>query len=71
MTELKRKNKTSDAQKRAIKRYKEEKTDEIRANLPRGYGKKLTEIAVRRGTSKARVLKDAIDFAYDEILKNE
>lgn len=64
-------NKTSDAQKRAIKRYKAEKTDEIRANLPKGYAEKLHKIAEKAGTSKAQVLKNSIDMLYSEMFGNE
>lgn len=62
-----RKNKTSDAQLKANARYIAEKTDEIRARLPRGYGDKLNKIAEKAGTSKAQVLKKCIDMLYSEM----
>jgi len=64
-------NKISDARKRANSRYKAEKTDNIQANLPRGYGEKLHKIAEKAGTSKAQVLKNAIDMIYSEMFGNE
>lgn len=66
-----KKNKTSDAQLKANARYIAEKTDEIRARLPRGYGEKLNKIAEKAGTSKAQVLKNAIDMIYSEMFGNE
>lgn len=67
----KKSNKTSDAQLKASARYIAEKTDEIRARLPRGYGEKLNKIAEKQGTSKAQVLKNAIDMIYSEMFGNE
>lgn len=64
-------NKTSAAQRRAIARYKAEKTDNIQANLPKGYAEKLHKIAEKAGTSKAQVLKNAIDMIYSEMFGNE
>ena len=63
--------KTSTAQRRAIARYKAEKTDNIQANLPKGYAAKLHKIAEKAGTSKAQVLKNAIDMIYSEMFGNE
>lgn len=59
------------AKKRANERYIAEKTDGIRARLPRGYGEKLQKIADKAGTSKAQVLKNAIDMMYDKMIGNE
>lgn len=64
-------NKTSDAQLKASARYIAEKTDEVRARLPRGYGEKLHKIAEKAGISKAQVLKNAIDMIYSEMFGNE
>ena len=54
----------NDARKAANKRYIDEKTDEVRARLPRGYADKLNKIAELAGTSKAQALKNAIDTLY-------
>ena len=59
------------AKKRANERYIAEKTDMISARLPRGYGEKLHKIAEKAGTSKAQVLKKAIDIIYFEMFGNE
>lgn len=59
------------ARKRANSRYKAEKTDNIQANLPKGYGEKLHKIAEKAGTSKAQVLKNAIDMMYTEVCGDE
>lgn len=59
------------AKKRANERYIAEKTDTIRARLPRGYGEKLNKIAEKAGTSKAQVLKNCIDTAYREVFGDE
>ena len=67
----KKSNKTSDAQLKASARYIAEKTDEIRARLPRGYGEKLNKIAEKQGTSKAQAIKNAIDALYNELFGNE
>lgn len=67
----KKSNKTSDAQLKASARYIAEKTDEIRARLPRGYGEKLNKLAEKQGTSKAQALKKAIDTLYNELCGNE
>lgn len=64
-------NKTSDAQLKASARYIAEKTDCVRAYLPRGYGDKLNKIAEKQGTSKAQVLKNAIDMMYTEVCGDE
>lgn len=61
----------NDARKRANARYIAEKTDTIKAALPRGYGEKLHKIAEIQGTSKAQVLKNAIDTLYAEMFGNE
>lgn len=61
----------NDAKKRANERYITEKTDRIQAYLPKGYGEKLNKIAEKAGTSKAQVLKNAIDMIYSEMFGNE
>ncbi len=61
----------NDARKRANARYIAEKTDTIKAALPRGYGEKLHRIAEKAGTSKAQVLKNCIDMMYSEMFGNE
>lgn len=61
-------NKTSAAQIQASKRYIAEKTDTIQARLPRGYAAKLQTIAEKSGTSKAQVLKNAIDMMYSAVV---
>lgn len=59
------------AKKRANERYIAEKTDTIKAALPKGYGEKLHKIAEKAGTSKAQVLKNAIDLIYSEMFGSE
>lgn len=59
------------AQKRAHERYIAEKTTEVRAALPKEYAIKLNKIAEFQGTSKAQVLKNAIDMYYNKIIDNE
>ena len=54
----------SDAQKAATQRYIAEKTDCIRAYLPRGYAEKVNKLAEKHNTSKAQILKNAIDTLY-------
>lgn len=66
-----KKNKTSAAQLKASARYIAEKTDEIKARLPKGYGEKLHKIAEKAGISKAQVLKNCIDTAYREMFGDE
>lgn len=61
----------NDAKKRANERYIAEKTDRIQAYLPKGYGEKLNKISEKAGTSKAQVLKKAIDMIYFELFGNE
>ena len=63
----KKQNKTSAAKLAANQRYIDEKTDKIQANLPRGYTDKLNKIAELAGTSKAQVLKNCIDTAYNAL----
>lgn len=53
------------------RRYIDQKTDEIRANLPKGYKEKLEYIAQRMNTSKAGVLKMCIDRLYSEMQEGE
>lgn len=57
----------NDARKAANKRYIDEKTDLIKANLPRGYGDKLNKIAEKTGTSKAQAIKNSIDTLYNAL----
>ena len=52
------------------RRYIDQKTDEIRANLPKGYKEKLEYIAQRLNTSKAGVLKTLIEREFER-LKDE
>lgn len=52
-------------------RYIDEKTDFIAAHLPRGYKDKVNKIAESAGTSKAQVLKNAIDMLYNAVCKEE
>ena len=52
-------------------RYIAEKTDRIAAYLPRGYAAKVQKIAEKAGTSKAQVLKNAIDTLYIAMFDNE
>ena len=54
----------NDAKKAANARYIAEKTDVIKAALPRGYSEKVQAIAEKAGTSKAQALKTAIDALY-------
>ena len=54
----------NDAKKAANARYIAEKTDIIKAALPRGYSEKVQAIAEKAGTSKAQALKTAIDALY-------
>jgi hypothetical protein len=56
----------NDAKKAANARYIAEKTDLIKANLPKGYKKKLELLAVKLECSKAQVLKNAIDTLYSQ-----
>lgn len=59
------------AQKRAHERYIAEKTTEVRAALPKEYAIKLNKIAEFQNTSKAQVLKNAIDMLYSAVIENE
>ena len=59
------------AQKRAHERYIAEKTTEVRAALPKEYAIKLNKIAELQGTSKAQVLKNAIDMLYSAVIDNK
>lgn len=61
----------SDAQKAATQRYIAEKTDCIRAYLPRGYAEKVNKLAEKHNTSKAQILKNAIDMLYSVDFGNE
>lgn len=61
----------NDAQKAASKRYIAEKTDTIRAALPRGYAEKVNKLAEKHNTSKAQILKNAIDMLYNVDFGNE
>lgn len=57
----------AERQKEAKARYIAEKTDRITAYLPRGYSQKVQDIADAAGTSKAQVLRRAIDMLYDAV----
>lgn len=59
------------AQKRAHERYIAEKTTEVRAALPKEYAEKMNKLADQQGTSKAQVLKNAIDMYYNAIIGNK
>lgn len=61
----------AERQKEAKARYIAEKTDCIKAYLPKGYGEKLNKIAEKQGTSKAQVLKSMIDTTYSSEFDNE
>ena len=59
------------ARKAANSRYIAEKTETVQAHLPKGYNDKLNKIANQQGTSKAQVLKNAIDMYYNAVIGNE
>lgn len=61
----------NEAKKAANARYIAEKTDRIQAYLPVGYAEKVNKIAELQGTSKAQVLKNAIDMLYSAVIENE
>ena len=61
----------NEAKKAANARYIAEKTDRIQAYLPVGYAAKIAVIADQQGTSKAQVLKNAIDMYYNAVVGNE
>ena len=61
----------NEAKKAANARYIAEKTDRIQAYLPVGYAAKIAAIADQQGTSKAQVLKNAIDMLYSAVVGNE
>lgn len=61
----------AERQKAAKARYIAEKTDRIQAYLPVGYAEKLNKIAESQSTSKAQVLKNAIDMYYNAVIGNE
>lgn len=61
------KSKYTEKKKASNKRYIDEKTDIIRAALPRGYGDKLNKIAEKTGTSKAQAIKNSIDTLYSAL----
>ena len=58
----------NDARKSANARYIAEKTDRIQAYLPVGYAAKVQELAEKAGTSKAQILKNAIDMLYSAMM---
>ena len=60
-----------EARNAQIQRYKAEKTKEIRANLPPVYAEKLEYISKKMNISKAQVLKNCIDTAYNELREDE
>ena len=57
----------TDAHKRAIKRYYEEKTDNIQVRLPKGYGKKVADLATKLNISKAQTIKNAVDMYFSSV----
>lgn len=59
------------ARKAANSRYIAEKTETVQAHLPKGYNDKLNKIAELQGTSKAQVLKNAIDMLYNAVVDNK
>lgn len=61
----------NEAKKAANARYIAEKTDRIQAYLPVGYAAKIAAIADQQNTSKAQVLKNAIDMLYNAVVENE
>ena len=58
----------TDGQKASKARYIAEKTDRIQAYLPVGYAAKVQELAEKAGTSKAQILKKAIDMLYSAMM---
>lgn len=61
----------NEAKKAANARYIAEKTDRIQAYLPVGYAAKIAAIADQQNTSKAQVLKNAIDMYYNAVIDNK
>jgi hypothetical protein len=61
----------NEAKKAANARYIAEKTDRIQAYLPVGYASKIAAIADQQNTSKAQVLKNAIDMLYSAVIDNK
>lgn len=61
----------NEAKKAANARYIAEKTDRIQAYLPVGYASKIAAIANQQNTSKAQVLKNAIDMLYSAVIDNK
>lgn len=61
----------NEAKKAANARYIAEKTDRIQAYLPVGYAAKIATIADQQNTSKAQVLKNAIDMLYSAVIDNK
>lgn len=61
----------NEAKKAANARYIAEKTDRIQAYLPVGYAAKIAAIADQQNTSKAQVLKNAIDMLYSAVIDNK
>ena len=61
----------NEARKAANARYIAGKTTEVRAALPKEYAIKLNKIAESQNTSKAQVLKNAIDMYYNAVIGNE
>lgn len=56
----------AERQKTAKARYIAEKTDYIAAHLPTGYKEKVNKLAEKHNTSKAQILKNAIDTLYSK-----
>lgn len=61
----------NDARKAANARYIAEKTDRIQAYLPVGYAAKVQELAEKADTSKAQILKNAIDMLYSAMMDEQ
>lgn len=50
---------------------KQKYINKVRAALPKEYAIKLNKIAELQGTSKAQVLKNAIDMYYNTVIDNK
>lgn len=55
------------AQLERNKRYIDEKTEMIRAHLPKGYKDKLEYITKELNISRAQYIKNCIDTTYNEL----
>ena len=61
----------TNGQKASKARYIAENTDRIQAYLPVGYAAKVQELAEKAGTSKAQILKNAIDMLYSAMMDEQ